>query len=190
MHRKKLWISLALLLAAGAVASTAVLHFGAPRSAAPSLDRPATLAAAFAAAFPKGAKEEQQDLDYTLVFTPKRLVALGAGSPVVALFSEGKDPQPECHPCTGTLRVAYLVQDGERFSPASPKRQFDIPGYGFGMPPDWALLNGRKSLIVKVEAGFTGAGGCTELTTSFYRLLPEGVVENKRARQQKDEGCA
>jgi len=155
----------------------------------PRLTPKQQLAAAFRAVFPGGEIEHQEDGNYDLTLVPRKLVPLNADGSVLALITEGGNPDA-CHLCLGRLHVDYVQASGGQYTAVQPAVQETLEGNGFGYPPNWKLIHRRDGPALRVEAGFTEQG-CTATTISIYRLTPDGISEDKSAFRSSSEprGC-
>ncbi len=145
------------------------------------------LEAAFAVAFPSGAKETDAN-GSTMTFTAMQLVPVVSDGSVQALISEGSLGDDAAHVQTGDLRVTYLNSSGDEFKRPNPRIQENLDGDGFGQPPQWKLIHIRGKPAIRVEYGYTDQG-CTDTTIKVFILEPSGVHLDQRASKPMKEVC-
>ncbi|MFI4974567.1 MAG: hypothetical protein ACHP84_08515 [Caulobacterales bacterium] len=161
----------------------------APPAAPVALTPKQALAAAFAAAFPAGARETQANGDYVLTYSPLKLIALDKAGDRVALISggEGQGMQGTCHACTGNLRITYLVRTGAGFAPTRPPVVQDTGGDGFGGLPQWKLIRADRFPALRIVTGYT-AQGCTTEDVTVFLLQPNEINADERLGKH-DDAC-
>jgi hypothetical protein len=141
--------------------------------------------AAFRAAFGRSPPAKVATNDATRIFRPKRLMWLGERA---VLLSEGANTS-ECHACTGSLAIHYLVTTGQRFKMTGAWLDL-VEGAGWGSPPQWQISTKLASYPAIVnEGGFT-AQGCTSGGLTITELRPERPILSEliRTTMSNDSG--
>jgi hypothetical protein len=132
----------------------------------------ADLLAAFHAAFNSDTKSYG---DFTLRFTPKRLVHISDS--LLALISEGQATTEVCDGCPGELRVTYVTRTGETFVIATPQVSEKLGGgSSWGSPPEWNVMQDSG-----VPTVVTRGSEHTSCWVGVYHLTPTDVITDLQA---------